>query len=67
VGVSPGFVAPKRGWLVNIPAGVAHDSEVVWRAGGLLGVRFTETINVQTPIDGTFGFLHRLWIDCVGR
>lgn len=65
--VGQGVVVPRRGWLINVRDGSAHESIVVWRAGGLLGVSFHETINVRVAIPAPHGHLHRLWMACAGR
>jgi hypothetical protein len=66
--LAPDIVAPRRGWLVNLRAGCAYETVVIWRAAGLLGLRFGQTIDVTHPLpEGPMDHLHRLWIECAGR
>lgn len=65
--LAPNVVAPSRGWLINLRTGLAHDSVVAWRAAGLLGLDFIETIDLTGPIPGSLDHLHRLWVECAGR
>ena len=51
-----------RGWLINLQAGSAHDAIVIWRAAGLLGVKFIETVDVRMPTPGALDRLHQLWL-----
>ena len=65
--VGPGVVVPRRGWLINVREGSAHQVDVVWRAGGLLGLRYGETIDVRRPGSPRLKHLHHLWTACAGR
>ncbi len=65
--VGPGVVVPRRGWLINVREGSAHQVDVVWRAGGLLGVTYVDTIDVRSPLSPSLNHLHRLWVACAGR
>ncbi len=65
--VGPGVIVPRLGWLINVRDGAAHRCEVIWRAGGLIGVKFVETINVRRPMLGPLNHLHRLWMASAGR
>jgi hypothetical protein len=60
---APRVVPRGRGWLIDLRAGFAHDAVVIWRASGLLGVKFVETIDVTTSAPGPLSHLHRLWAE----
>jgi len=64
--VPPGVVVPRQGWLIDIRDGRAHDTSVVWRASGLLGVSFGETVNLRSLDLGRRRRLRQLWLACGG-
>jgi hypothetical protein len=63
----PNIVVPRRGWLINIRDGRAYEISVVWRAGGLIGVSFTEHFNLRSPVLGPRGHLRDLWLAAGGQ
>ena len=65
--VTSGAALPRRGWLINVRDGRAHDSLIVWRASGLIGVSFSDTMDLEHATATRQRHLRDLWIACGGR
>ena len=56
-----------RNFRVILRDGVCHETEIAWRRGQELGVRFLAPIDLQDPTDSSVRMLRRLWADMAGR
>ena len=56
-----------KSFRVILRDGVCHETEIVWRRGQELGVRFLAPIDLQDPTDSSVRMLRRLWAEMAGR
>ena len=58
--IPPAFV------LVNVSAGVAYETRLVWRHGRLAGVRLGARHDLHAPLEGEMKPLRNIWMALAG-
>ncbi len=56
-----------KSFRVILRDGVCQETEIVWRRGQELGVRFLAPVDLQDPTDASVRMLRRLWAEMAGR
>lgn len=56
-----------KSFRVILRDGMCQETEIVWRRGQELGVRFLVPVDLQDPTDASVRMLRRLWAEMAGR